>query len=63
MVQEHSSLSRNDIMLMRKCKHGYTLKEKCDVCGNTNSAHPPKFSPKDKYAEARVKKKLEDIKS
>lgn len=48
-------------MLINKCKHGYTLKENCNECGKTKSAHPPKFSPNDKYAEKRVKKKLKDI--
>jgi len=32
----------------------YTLKEKCPVCdAQTLIAHPPKFSPTDKYARLR----------
>ncbi|MGA2239194.1 MAG: RNA-protein complex protein Nop10 [Candidatus Bathyarchaeia archaeon] len=32
----------------------YTLKEKCPDCdGETVVAHPPKFSPTDKYARLR----------
>jgi H/ACA ribonucleoprotein complex subunit 3 len=41
---------------IRKCaKCGrYSLKEKCPDCGNeTVIAHPPKFSPTDKYARLR----------
>jgi len=43
--------------LMRKCpKCGrYTFKELCPVCGTrTVSAHPPRFSPTDKYVHYRV---------
>ena len=47
---------------LRKCpKCGrYTLKEKCPVCGTeTVSAHPPRFSPEDKWGEYRRRAKLE----
>jgi len=43
--------------LIRKCpKCGkYTLKDMCDRCGiKTVSAHPPRFSPEDKYVKYRV---------
>ena len=43
--------------LMRKCpKCGrYTFKEVCPICGaRTVSAHPPRFSPTDKYVRYRV---------
>ncbi|HIQ50075.1 MAG TPA: RNA-protein complex protein Nop10 [Nanoarchaeota archaeon] len=41
-----------------KCKR-YTLKELCPLCGaNTISAHPPKFSPEDKYGKWRRKVKF-----
>ncbi len=42
--------------LMRKCpKCGrYTFKEMCPVCGTpTVSAHPPRFSPEDKWGKYR----------
>jgi H/ACA ribonucleoprotein complex subunit 3 len=36
-----------------KCKI-YTLKETCPKCGSrTESAHPPRFSPEDKYGKYR----------
>ena len=41
---------------IRKCANcgRYTLKEKCPDCGReTLIAHPPKFSPTDKYARLR----------
>ncbi len=43
--------------LIRKCpKCGkYTFKDICPVCGaRTVSAHPPRFSPIDKYVRYRV---------
>ncbi|NPA76285.1 MAG: RNA-protein complex protein Nop10 [Candidatus Diapherotrites archaeon] len=47
---------------LRKCpKCGrYTLKDVCPVCGEkTVSAHPPRFSPEDKWGEYRRRAKLE----
>ena len=47
--------------LMRYCPRCeiYTLEEVCPKCGQaTVSAHPPKFSPEDKYGEYRRKAKL-----
>jgi H/ACA ribonucleoprotein complex subunit 3 len=43
--------------LLRKCSKNnhYTLKEKCPKCGEeTNSVHPAKFSPDDKYMRYRL---------
>ena len=43
-------------MKIRKCKKcgRYTLKERCPECGaETVSAHPPRFSPEDKYGKYR----------
>ncbi|HDN76179.1 MAG TPA: RNA-protein complex protein Nop10 [Acidilobales archaeon] len=43
--------------LIRKCpKCGtYTLREECPKCGTkTKVAHPPRFSPEDKYVRYRV---------
>ena len=43
--------------LLRKCSKcfHYTLKEKCPKCGEeTNSVHPAKFSPDDKYMRYRL---------
>ncbi len=48
--------------LLRRCpKCGtYTLREKCPKCGvDTRVAHPPRFSPEDKYVKYRVMFKLE----
>ncbi len=48
--------------LMRRCPSCklYTLKEECPVCGTkTVSAHPPRYSPEDKYALYRRKAKIE----
>ncbi len=44
---------------LRKCKCGrYTLKDRCPKCGGEAlSAHPPKYSPQDQYAEYRRKEK------
>lgn len=50
--------------LLRKCPNcgRYTLEEKCPNCeGMTYSAHPPKFSPDNKYLELRLKDKLGSI--
>ncbi len=43
--------------LLRKCPvcGRYTLKEKCPTCNaGTKVAHPPRFSPQDKYVKYRV---------
>jgi len=43
--------------LLRKCPRcgKYTLREKCPVCNvNTKVAHPPRFSPEDKYVRYRI---------
>ncbi|MGB9577013.1 MAG: RNA-protein complex protein Nop10 [Candidatus Micrarchaeia archaeon] len=48
-------------MKLRKCVacKAYTLKEECPKCGGeTRAAHPPKYSPHDKYAEYRRKEKF-----
>ncbi len=42
--------------LMRKCVKCkiYTFKDRCPSCGaETASAHPPRFSPEDKYGKYR----------
>ncbi len=47
--------------LMMYCPHCdvYTLELRCPRCGRqTVSAHPPKFSPEDKYGEYRRKAKI-----
>ena len=47
--------------LLRKCPNcgRYTLEEKCPNCKSaTYSAHPPKFSPEDKYGKWRRKIKF-----
>jgi len=47
------------LRICRKCNR-YTFEEKCPICGGpTGIAHPPKFSPDDKYLELRIKPKLE----
>lgn len=48
-------------MKIKKCMKcaRYTLQEICPECGNrTVSAHPPKFSPEDKYGKWRRKIKF-----
>ena len=48
--------------LMKKCpKCGrYTFKDVCPECGSgTVSAHPPRYSPVDRYAEYRRRAKIE----
>jgi len=43
-------------MAMLKCPagHGYTLKEKCGVCGaKTSDPRPPRYSPVDKFGKWR----------
>ena len=48
--------------LIRKCPScgRYTLEDKCPDCGMiTYSAHPPRFSPDDKYLELRLRDKLD----
>ena len=43
--------------LIRRCPRcgRYTLKDTCPVCGApTRVAHPPRFSPLDKYVKYRV---------
>ena len=50
---------------IRKCQkcEKYSLKEKCVNCNiQTNSSHPAKFSPDDKYVRYRIKDKFEEIK-
>ncbi|HLD49454.1 MAG TPA: nucleolar RNA-binding Nop10p family protein [archaeon] len=42
---------------IKKCPCGYTLKEGCNRCGPTKTAHPPKFSIADKYGKYRRKLK------
>ncbi len=38
-------------MILKKCsEHGYTIK---GCCGKARSAHPPKFSPEDRYGKYR----------
>ena len=42
---------------IRKCQkcNLYTLKEKCKKCNEeTNSVHPAKYSPDDKYFRYRI---------
>lgn len=46
---------------LRKCiKCGaYTMSEQCPKCGGeTHTAHPPKFSPEDKYGKYRRRAKF-----
>ena len=41
---------------IKKCTscRSYTMKDRCPSCGGeTRIAHPPKFSPEDKYAKYR----------
>jgi H/ACA ribonucleoprotein complex subunit 3 len=43
--------------LLRRCEKcgSYTFKEACNRCGGrTVLAHPPKFSPQDKYLKLRM---------
>jgi len=43
--------------LLRRCVEciRYTLKQACPLCGaDTESAHPAKYSPDDKYARYRL---------
>lgn len=41
----------------------YTLRESCPRCGaQTAAAHPPKFSPDDKYFYMRLKEYHETLK-
>ena len=50
--------------LLRKCVAcgRYTLEEVCPACKKpTRCAHPPRFSPQDKYVAYRVRLKLESI--
>lgn len=45
-----------------KCRK-YTLQDKCPYCGSeTETPHPPRFSPEDRYVEYRIKAKLESNK-
>lgn len=44
--------------LLKKCAVCgiYTLRERCPKCGGpTGTAHPPKFSPEDKYLRLRLR--------
>ncbi|MFX0014525.1 MAG: nucleolar RNA-binding Nop10p family protein [Promethearchaeota archaeon] len=47
--------------LLKKCNCSYTIdqsREFCDICKQRyKSAHPPKFSPYDKYADYRRRMK------
>lgn len=50
--------------LLKKCLRCgiYTLKDKCPKCmGPTSPAHPPKFSPEDKYLKLRSKTAYEEL--
>lgn len=49
-------LAMKKILKCQKCKE-YTLKEKCACGGTAITIKPPKYSPKDKYAEYRRKAK------
>ncbi|GIU70897.1 MAG: ribosome biogenesis protein Nop10 [Candidatus Nitrosocaldaceae archaeon] len=43
--------------LLRRCNNckRYTLKDVCQICNEkTSIAHPPKFSPDDKYIRYRI---------
>ncbi|MGB8173329.1 MAG: RNA-protein complex protein Nop10 [Nitrososphaeraceae archaeon] len=43
--------------LLRKCNYclSYSISEICKHCGNqTHDAHPPRFSPEDKYIRYRI---------
>ncbi len=56
-------MGKGEVMkfLLRKCPkcNTYTLKEVCPVCGTrTVSAHPPRYSPVDKYARYRRMAKI-----
>jgi len=45
---------------IRRCDKDrtYTIKSQCPVCGDaTRTAHPPRFSPEDKFGEYRRKVK------
>ncbi len=45
--------------ILRRCLNCniYTLKEICNICNNkTSVAHPPRFSPDDKYIRYRIAK-------
>ncbi|MDP2717767.1 MAG: nucleolar RNA-binding Nop10p family protein [Candidatus Micrarchaeota archaeon] len=44
---------------LRACPSGhYTLLDACPRCqAETHSAHPPKYSPHDKYADIRRREK------
>ena len=40
----------------------YTLEDRCPKCGKkTVVAHPPRFSPEDRYGEYRRKAKLKQM--
>jgi len=46
---------------LKKCINcgTYTMKEQCPKCGEkTCTAHPPKFSPEDRYARYRRRAKF-----
>lgn len=45
---------------LRRCPgdYTYTFKEVCPICGHkTVIAHPPHFSPQDKYVKYRIETK------
>ena len=50
--------------LIRKCTscNRYTLKRLCPRCNATTmDAHPPKFSPDDKYARYRIADRYKEL--
>ncbi|MBI2184743.1 MAG: RNA-protein complex protein Nop10 [Thaumarchaeota archaeon] len=51
--------------MLRKCPkcNIYTLKTECKICsGPTVTAHPPKFSPDDRYTRYRVAARYQEQK-
>jgi H/ACA ribonucleoprotein complex subunit 3 len=50
-----------EILQCTKCKE-YTLKPKCSCGGKALSPKPAKWSQEDKYAEYRLKYKVENAK-
>ncbi len=43
------------LRICRKC-YRYTFEQTCPVCGGpTEVAHPPPFSPDDRYLELRIR--------
>lgn len=56
-----SSTRMPEILQCTKCKE-YTLKPKCSCGGKALSPKPAKWSQEDKYAEYRLKYKVENAK-